>query len=155
MLTILCEPNPDLRQKSEPIELSLLKDPKMQAWLDELTETMKVADGIGIAAPQTGTRKRVIIVQTKTGPKAFINPKIFSSSLRKVNSEEGCLSVPGVFGIVRRHRSVKVKAYDRDGKKMQFKCDGLESIIFQHEIDHLDGVLFIDKVERYTSPPRL
>ncbi|MBI4598569.1 peptide deformylase [Candidatus Uhrbacteria bacterium] len=155
MLPILREPNPTLRQPSAPFDLQTLLQPETQTWLDELTETMQVADGIGIAAPQTGTNKRVIIVQTGEGPKAFMNPKFFSASLRKVESEEGCLSVPGVYGIVKRHKSVKVKAVDREGKKIMLKADGLEAIIFQHEIDHLDGVLFIDKVERYTHPSRL
>lgn len=155
MLEILREPNPDLRKKSEPVDLASLKDPKMQGWLDELIETMKIADGVGIAAPQTGTRKRVIIVQTKSGPQAFINPKIISTSLRTVENEEGCLSVPGVFGIVKRHRSVKLKAHDRQGNKVMIKASGLEAIIYQHEIDHLDGILFIDKVQKFTSPPRL
>ncbi len=155
MLQILREPNPDLRKPSEPVDLASLKDPKMQAWIDELTETMKIADGIGIAAPQTGVKKRVIIVQTKAGPQAFVNPKIISASLRTVESEEGCLSVPGVFGIVKRHRAVKLKAHDRHGNKVQLKAAGLEAIIFQHEIDHLDGILFIDKVHKFTSPPRL
>jgi peptide deformylase len=113
------------------------------------------ADGIGVAAPQIGVLKRIIIVKTANGAEAFINPKIISSSIRRVESEEGCLSVPGVYGIVKRHASVKVKAYDKDGKKIKFKTGGLQSIIFQHEIDHLDGILFIDKVIRYTNTPLL
>ncbi len=155
MFDILREPSPDLRKKSKPIEMVELASTNTQTFLAELAETMKHADGVGIAAPQVGVQKRVIIVQTPNGPEAFVNPKIVSSSLRKVESEEGCLSVPGVFGIVKRHQKVKVKALDRHGKKQLRKASGLEAIIFQHEIDHLDGVLFIDKVERFTNPPRL
>lgn len=106
--------------------------------------------GIGLAAPQVGTNKRIIIVQTKNGPTAFINPKIFSTSLFKNSGEEGCLSVPGVWGVVKRFKKVKIKALNRQGEKIIIKADGLESRIFQHEIDHLDGLLFIDKVEKIT-----
>ncbi len=155
MLSILKEPNAELRKKSEPLAAEDLTLPKTQAWFDELVETMKAADGIGLAAPQIGVKKRVIVISTAAGAEVFINPKIVSSSLRKVESEEGCLSVPGVYGIVRRHQKIKVKALDRNGQKRLLKAAGLEAIIFQHEIDHLDGVLFIDKVERYTNPPRL
>jgi peptide deformylase len=154
-MTILKEPNPELRKKSEPVGAEELASPGMQKTIDELTETMKIADGIGIAAPQVGIRKRIIIVATPDGPTAYINPKIISASLRKVESEEGCLSVPGVYGIVKRNQKVKVKALDRNGNKHLIKASGLQAIIFQHEIDHLDGVLFIDRVERFTNPPRL
>lgn len=155
MLNILHEPNPELRKKSQPVTLADLRSPDTQAFLDELTQTMKTADGIGIAAPQIGMLKRIIIVNTEKGPTAFINPKRVSASLKKVDSEEGCLSVPGVFGVVKRHQKIKVKALDRQGNKQLIKSSGLEAIIFQHEMDHLDGILFIDKVERYTNPPRL
>ncbi|MFA6131584.1 MAG: peptide deformylase [Patescibacteria group bacterium] len=149
MLTILTNPNPILRDVSKPVEPAEILRPAFQKFLDEMIETM-VKDGVGLAAPQVGVGKRFIIVQTKSGPQAFINPKIFSTSIRKVSSEEGCLSVPGVWGIVKRHSKVKVKALNRLGEKVIIKASGLESIIFQHEIDHLDGILFIDKVEKIT-----
>ncbi|HBP00294.1 MAG: Peptide deformylase [Candidatus Uhrbacteria bacterium GW2011_GWF2_41_16] len=155
MLPILHDPNPELREISDPFDLTSLASPDVQDWLDELVETMKQADGIGIAAPQTGTKKRVIVVQIKNEPHVFINPKIISRSLQTIESEEGCLSVPNVFGMVQRSKRVKVKAWNRKGEKIIIKTDPAEAIIFQHEIDHLDGILFIDKVDHFTRPPRL
>jgi len=149
MLTILTNPNSILRNVSKPVEPAEVLRPEFQAFLDEMIETTK-KDGVGLAAPQVGINKRFIIVQTKKGLEAFINPKIFSTSIRKVESEEGCLSVPGVWGIVKRFSKIKVKALNRLGEKVMIKASGLESIIFQHEIDHLDGILFIDKVEKFT-----
>jgi len=149
MLDILTTPNQILRQVSEPVILAEILLPKFQKFLDEMIETMK-KDGVGLAAPQVGINKRFIIVQTKNGPEPFINPKIFSTSIRKVKSEEGCLSIPGVWGIVKRFNKVKVKAINRQGEKVLIKASGLEAIIFQHEIDHLDGILFTDKVEKIT-----
>jgi peptide deformylase len=117
---------------------------------------MVVENGIGIAAPQIGVHKRLIIVDIGNNqPQAFFNPIITSKSFTKTESEEGCLSVPGVFGIVKRHRAVTVKAQNISGVTQTFRVDGLSAIVFQHEIDHLDGILFIDKVLRYTSHPKL
>lgn len=154
MLTILTNPDPILREVSKPVETAEISRPEFQKFLDEMIKTMDNR-GVGLAAPQVGVNKRFIIVQTKNGPEAFINPKIFSTSLLKTNSEEGCLSVPGVWGIVKRFRKVKVKALNRQGKKIIIKASGLEAIVFQHEIDHLDGVLFIDKVKKITLGPSL
>ena len=150
MLTILTNPNPILRQISEPVEPAEILRPEFQKFLDEMIETMK-EKGVGLAAPQVGVNKRAIIVQTKNGYEAFINPKIFSTSLLRDSKEEGCLSVPGVWGVVKRYRRVKIKALNRKGEKIMFKAKGLESIIFQHEIDHLDGILFIDKADKIMS----
>lgn len=147
MLQILTNPNPILRNVSKPVELAEILRPEFQFFLDEMIETMK-KDGVGLAAPQVGINKRFIIVQTKNGPEAFINPKIFSTSLLKTDSEEGCLSIPGVWGIVKRFKKVKVRALNRKGEKVMIKASGLEAVIFQHEIDHLDGILFIDQVEK-------
>jgi len=147
MIDIITNPNPILRQVSEPVDSAEILRPDFQKLIDEMIEAMK-DKGVGLAAPQIGINKRLIIVQTKTGPEAFINPKIFSTSLLKHEGEEGCLSVPGVWGMVKRFKKVKVKALNRKGEKVMLTATGLESVIFQHEIDHLDGVLFIDKVER-------
>lgn len=118
---------------------------QIQSLIDDLLQTMKAENGVGIAAPQVGVKERVIIVETDRGPEAFINPKIVSRSLNMTNSHEGCLSVPGVYGLVKRHKHVKVRAKDRHGNVVSMKAKGLPAIIFQHEIDHLDGVLFIDR----------
>jgi peptide deformylase len=154
-MRVLKNPEKELRVRSEEVEKDQISNEDMQSLIDNMIETMAVENGIGIAAPQVGVHQRVIIVDKDGDIDAYINPKIFSKSLRKVDSEEGCLSVPGVYGIVRRHKKVKVKALNRKGEKVQLSLSGMPAIIFQHEIDHLDGVLFIDRVERYTSPPKL
>lgn len=154
-LNILTDPNHDLRLQSKDISKKELAEDEMQALFDNMIETMKLADGVGLAAPQVGIHKRVIIVETKTGPEIFVNPRITRRSIWHTTSEEGCLSVPGVYGQVKRNKSVTIKALDRHGHKMKRKVSGLEAIIFQHEIDHLDGVLFIDRVINYTNPPKL
>src|SRR3989338_6145415 len=108
MLNIVTNPDPRLRNMSESVSIDELQTKEMQIYLDELVATMKVRDGVGIAAPQTGMNKRIIVVQRENGPEIFVNPKIISGSLRKVPFEQGCLSVPGVWGIVMQHKSVKI-----------------------------------------------
>ena len=144
-LPVVTHPNDILRTVSEPISDADLLDPKTQEMIDDLIETMNVENGIGIAAPQVGEHVRIVIIETKNGPEVFVNPKIISRSERMVKSEEGCLSVPGVHGFVERHKTVKVKAKNRDGEPLRVKADHMISIVLHHEIDHLDGILFIDK----------
>lgn len=144
-LPVLHTPNPELRVVSQAITAEDLLAAKTQTFIDALMETMAVEDGVGIAAPQVGVHERIIIVETPQGVQAFANPEIVSRSVRLVQSVEGCLSVPGVAGTVKRHSSVKVKALNRHGQPLEMKANGLLAIIFQHEIDHLDGILFIDK----------
>lgn len=145
---VVKNPNEILRKVSEPISDADLMSDEMQALIDEMKETMKIENGVGLAAPQIGKHIRLIIADTKEGAKAFINPKIISTSTKIVEGEEGCLSIPGVFGIVDRHKTVKIKAKDRHGNPVRMKAGGLLSVIFQHEIDHLDGILFIDKAKK-------
>ncbi len=154
-LKILKEPNHELRLKSQAVKQKEILDNEIQVLIDQMIETMKVNDGIGLAAPQVGVRKKIIIVETKKGPEAFINPRISRRSFFRTTSEEGCLSIPGVYGMVKRFSKVTIKAFNRDGGKVKMRVGGLEAVIFQHEIDHLDGILFTDKVNRFTSPPRL
>ncbi|MBU0646589.1 peptide deformylase [Patescibacteria group bacterium] len=155
VLNIVKNPTKSLRDKSKEIPLAEIKSTRVQKLIDDLIETKNADNGIGIAAPQVGVNERLIIVDLATGPAAFINPRITKGSVRKMETEEGCLSVPGIFGYVKRHRKVHVKALDREGQKVKIDAKGLEAIIFQHEIDHLDGILFIDKVEKFTNPPLL
>jgi peptide deformylase len=153
---VLTNPNNELREKAVDIEVSEIKSERVQTLIDDLMETMVVENGIGIAAPQVGIRDRVLSVDTGNNkPMAVINPRITSKSFRKIEFEEGCLSVPGVFGMVKRHKDVTVEAYNRDGEPVTIKASGLLSVVLQHEIDHLDGILFIDKVIRFTNPPRM
>lgn len=143
-LPILTIPEPSLRQRSKEVDPKEIQDPAFQAWLDDLVETMYVADGVGIAAPQVGKNIRVFIAVDKKTPHILINPVIKRKSFRRVDDEEGCLSVPGKYGIVSRHRSIRMDALDRHGKKISFKVKGFFARVLQHENDHLDGVLFID-----------
>lgn len=144
---VLHEPNTELRKKSEVVSADRIATPEMKLLIDELKETMRLENGVGIAAPQIGVHDRVIIVDNDGVPTAYINPEISDRSFRMVDSEEGCLSVPGCWGIVRRHRSVAVHATIETGERITLKAQGLLAIIFQHEIDHLDGILFIDRAE--------
>jgi len=155
LMRVLTEPNERLREKASDVDPEEISSARVQALIDDMIATMYASNGVGIAGPQVGSKDRVIIVETGSGATAFINPRIVSRSLSKVDSEEGCLSVPGVYGIVKRSKKVTLEAFSRDGKKVKLKAQGLPAIIFQHEIDHLDGILFIDKVDRFTNPPRL
>ncbi|HLD18351.1 MAG TPA: peptide deformylase [Patescibacteria group bacterium] len=152
--SILLHPDSHLHLSSASVSADELRSLAFQSFLDDLEETLKKADGVGLAAPQVGMRKRAIIVRTGDRLCAFINPKIISVSKRLAEGEEGCLSVPGAFGIVDRHVSVKIKALTRTGERILVKATNLEAVIFQHEIDHLNGVLFIDKIKRWTKPPK-
>ncbi|PIY97180.1 MAG: peptide deformylase [Candidatus Kerfeldbacteria bacterium CG_4_10_14_0_8_um_filter_42_10] len=143
-LNIVTDPNPILRKKA-----ALIKDPlaiDVQALIPELIKTMYRDKGIGIAAPQVGKSIRLIALNIKDGHLVLINPRIVSKSIRKELGEEGCLSVPGVFGMVKRHRKVKVEALDKEGKKTTIIGEGLLARVLQHEIDHINGILFTDKL---------
>lgn len=152
---IIKEPNSDLRLKSKSVKEKHIQSDETQELIDDLIKTMQANEGIGLAAPQVNERKRIIIVQTSKGPEAFIDPKITGRSILRTQSEEGCLSIPGIYGLVKRHRRVTVKAFDRHGKKIKKRVRGMEAIIFQHEIDHLNGILFTDRVNHFTNPPKL
>lgn len=148
---VLTQPDSRLRIPSIPLEQNEMQSKEMKSLVQDLIETMHAEHGVGIAAPQIGVSKRVIVIQTGQKPEVFFNAKILSASFRKVNSEEGCLSVPGIFGIVRRAARVKVEAWNEQGENVRIQADGLPAIVFQHEIDHLNGILFVDNVVRYTS----
>ncbi len=151
---VLKNPNDRLRKKAKSVSAEDIPSPEVQNLIDDLIETMMVENGVGIASTQIGSDKRIIIVDVD-GVLPLINPEIVGKSVRRIEFEEGCLSVPGVTGIVKRHREVKLKAFDRNGKPLTIKAKGLLAIVLQHETDHLDGILFIDKVIRYTNPPRM
>ena len=123
-------------------------DEKLHILLDDMYETMQSRDGVGLAAPQVGILKRAVVIDVGDGKIELINPEIVEESGEQTGSE-GCLSVPGVFGEVTRPNVVTVKAQDRDGK--WFKITGKELLAraFCHEIEHLDGKLFLDRVIRF------
>lgn len=146
-LPVLTSEIPSLRTVSVPVSRADLPSPRIDALVKDLIETMKKERGVGIAAPQVGVNERVIIVETDDGIKAFVNPEIIERSSRTVDSEEGCLSVPGVYGIVKRARDIVLHASLPDGTEVQTPVKGFPAIIFQHEIDHLDGILFVDRAQ--------
>ncbi len=131
--------------------------PKVQELIDDMIETMRAAPGVGLAAPQVGVGQRVIVVEYgeepedgKSPPKprklyTVVNPEILRHSAETVVGNEACLSVPGYYGDVERFASVTVKGLNRRGGPFRLKTDGWLARIFQHEIDHLDGVLYIDR----------
>jgi peptide deformylase len=124
-------------------------DAELSKLIDDMFETMYDAHGIGLAGPQVGISRRVIVVDVNeegSHPFALLNPRIVESGQRSEKGEEGCLSIPGVSAMVERPMTVVVEGLDRDGKPMRMEADGMLARCLQHEIDHLDGVLFIDRI---------
>jgi len=144
-LKIITIPNPTLRRKAKPVKD--VKDPEIQKLIKEMAVTMKEEDGVGLAANQVGKLKRIVTVLLKDSVLVLVNPQITSSSRKKEVDNEGCLSVPEKFAPVKRSCKIKVKALDSQGKKLRLVAQGLLARVIQHECDHLDGVLFIDKLE--------
>ncbi|ENN86359.1 Peptide deformylase [Rhizobium freirei PRF 81] len=143
-------PDPLLRQASKPIERI---DAEIQRLADDMLETMYDAPGIGLAAIQVGVARRLLVIDVaregeEKKPLVFINPEIVASSDERSVYEEGCLSIPDYYAEVERPARVTVKHLDRDGKEQIIEADGLLATCVQHEIDHLNGVLFIDYISR-------
>lgn len=149
-LKVLTHPAPSLNEPSVEVDPKSIGTPEFQAFLDALIETMYVENGVGLAAPQVGKNVRAIIALINGKAEIFINPIIVKKSESLLTDEEGCLSVPGVWGNVERAKKVSIQALDRHARKITLDCKGLEAVIFQHEIDHLDGILFIQKVKDFT-----
>lgn len=147
ILEIKTFPDEVLRKKSIPVETI---DNNIKELLDNMAETMYNAPGIGLAAPQVGVNKRVIVIditgpEEKSGLMKIVNPEILEMD-GEVVGEEGCLSVPEEYAEVKRAEKIKVKFLDENSVEHIIEADGLLARAFQHEIDHLDGVLFIDKI---------
>ena len=143
-------PDPILRQVSKPIETM---DGEVKKLADDMLETMYDAPGIGLAAIQIGVARRMLVLDvSKDGedkqPLVFINPEIVSSTDARSVYEEGCLSIPDYYAEVERPAGITVKHLDRDGKEQLTEADGLLATCLQHEIDHLNGVLFIDHISK-------
>ncbi|MFT4184247.1 MAG: peptide deformylase [Rhizobium sp.] len=143
-------PDPLLRQASKPIERV---DTEIQRLADDMLETMYDAPGIGLAAIQIGVARRMLVIDVaREGedkkPMVFINPEIVASSDERSVYEEGCLSIPDYYAEVERPARITVQHIDRDGKEQTLEADGLLATCLQHEIDHLNGVLFIDYISR-------
>ena len=147
---ILTEPNKTLREKSLPVEIV---DNDLRKLMDDMLETMYAAPGIGLAAIQIGVPKRVIVldIDQKEGqknPLFFINPEIVKKSQTNSTYEEGCLSVPGQFAEITRPEKCFVKYLDYYGQKKEIKAEGMLATCIQHEMDHLEGILFIDYLSK-------
>jgi peptide deformylase len=142
-LNIIREPHPLLRKAAKPVTDF---NARLYELLDDMTETMLAAKGVGLAAPQVGVLYRAAILHTKEfGIIEIVNPVIKSAKKFKVGSE-GCLSCPGVDGNVRRPRLVTLEFYDRHGNSKNLELSNIDAVIASHEVDHLDGILFIDKL---------
>lgn len=156
-------PAPILRRKAKPVTKF---DKDLQTLIDDMIETMREAPGVGLAAPQIDLSLQLAVIEYAEGEdeeenegkelkkKLFvlINPEITKTSEEKVFGVEGCLSIPGLIGEVERHEAIQVKALNRHGQPVKLKVDGWMARIFQHEIDHLNGVLFTDRATRVWKP---
>lgn len=150
-------PDPVLRKKARKIETF---DAELQELIDDMIETMREAPGVGLAAPQVGISQQLIVVEfgdeddDSVPPKLFVvvNPEIIKASTEMVKGVEACLSVPGLAGLVDRHETIVVKGQNRHGHPTRIKANGWLARIFQHEIDHVDGVVFTDRAERVWQP---
>ena len=146
-LDILHFPDPRLRRRAEPVNVV---DHDVRRLIDDMLETMYDAPGIGLSAPQVNIAKRVVTIdlsKDRSAPLCLVNPEIRSVS-GETETEEGCLSVPGVYEIVKRPERVRICALDRDGRSREIEAEGVLAVCIQHEIDHLDGRLFVDHLSR-------
>lgn len=146
VLNILVAPHPVLKQKAKPVEKV---DARVARLMDDMVETMYAAKGIGLAAPQVGVLDRVIVVDVhekgeKPNPIRLANPEIVWSSDEKAVCEEGCLSVPEQYAEVTRPKAIRVRYLDEQNEIREMEADGMLATCIQHEIDHLNGVLFVD-----------
>ena len=147
---ILTEPNKLLRQISKTVEKVKEEERKL---MDDMLETMYAANGIGLAAIQIGIPKRIIVIdinknENKKNPMFFVNPVIIKKNVEKATYEEGCLSVPNQFAEIDRPNSCEVEYLDYNGNKKKLKAEGLLATCIQHEMDHLEGILFIDYLSK-------
>ncbi|MFK7866096.1 MAG: peptide deformylase [Alphaproteobacteria bacterium] len=150
MMKILVAPHPALKKKALPVTAV---DDEIRQILDQMLDTMYQANGIGLAAPQVGISKRMLVMDVAEtdeapAPMKLINPIIRKASDESENYEEGCLSFPKQYALVKRPKAVTVDYVDIDGKDQTLEADGLLAICVQHEIDHLDGVNFVDHISR-------
>jgi peptide deformylase len=154
--------HPVLRQPALPVDDAEIASPAFQQLIDDMIETMRESDGVGLAAPQVYAAKRVAIVEVK-GPHprypnmpdvpltVLINPTIVSASVETEQDWEGCLSIPDLRGRVPRHQSLEVQAKNRSGESIQFTAAGFFARVIQHELDHLDGIMFLDRMSDFKT----
>lgn len=143
VLKVIKAGDPILRQPTQPVTRITKRVSRL---IDDMIETMYAVDGVGLAAPQVGVSKKIAVIDVGEGPIALINPKIIEGSGEDIDVE-GCLSVPGKQAYVKRMATVKVQALNEKGKPVQIEAGGLLARALQHEIDHLNGILFTDLVD--------
>ena len=150
---IVFEPNPILHRRSEVLTLTEIKTAEMQRFIKDLVETMYVKDGVGLAAVQVGKSSQLCVIAknfnelNKKQDLCLINPTWTKVSRHTAWDEEGCLSVPGLYGKVKRYTTIKVMALDLNGQPLEFIAEDFFARIIQHEADHLNGILFIEKAK--------
>ncbi|WP_044642539.1 peptide deformylase [Risungbinella massiliensis] len=142
-------PDPILKQVAKPVTRF---NERLHTLLDDMADTMYEAMGVGLAAPQIAISKRILVVDIGEGLHEIINPEIVEQSGEQIEPSEGCLSIPGLVGDVRRANKIRVQGQDRNGNPIEIEAEGYLSRAFQHEIDHLNGVLFIDIAEKVWRP---
>ncbi|MEW7991655.1 MAG: peptide deformylase [Candidatus Thiodiazotropha sp.] len=143
ILDILHFPDPRLRNKAKPVAQV---DDSIRRLIDDMLETMYQAPGIGLAATQVNVAKRVVVIdlsEEKNRPLCLVNPEILTKDGEE-QMEEGCLSVPGIYELVKRANQIRLRALDREGRAFEMEAEGLLAVCIQHELDHLEGKLFID-----------
>jgi peptide deformylase len=144
--------HPVLREVARPVPVDVLRTPAFQQFLDDLLQTMEEYDGAGLAAPQVhvSVRAVVLVLDPEQGPEFLINPVIRPLSDVTTRTLEGCLSVEGLRGVVERPAHVRVDALDREGRPLAYELEGFPAVVVQHECDHLDGRLYLDRVDTRT-----
>ena len=143
---------PILRQRANEVDPNEIRTDTFRRMVEDMIETMRSAQGVGLAAPQVGMNRRLFVADTSAGPIALINPKFTKMSKKTALYEEGCLSVPGKYDSVRRALEVDVEALTIGGEKIAFTAKGFFARVMQHEMDHLDGILFVDRIKEQNEP---
>lgn len=146
---VLHYPNEQLRTKALPVKDFSVE--RLQPLIDEMIVTMRELRGIGLAATQIGVHEQIAVIELKDGPLVVVNPTLHKISRALESDEEGCLSVPGIFGLVPRATRLTLKAYDMHGTPYKTDAQGLFARVIQHEVDHLRGTLFVDRCTEFTT----
>jgi peptide deformylase len=159
LLNVLRLGHPVLRRRSDEIPPGDIGLDSMQHFIDDLADTMRDYDGVGLAAPQVGEPVRMVVIESHSNPRypgspeipftVLINPVVSPLTELKVEGWEGCLSVPGLRGMVPRFEEIAVEALDRQGQPLKFTTKGFLSVVIQHETDHLEGIVYLDRMEDF------
>lgn len=157
VLEVIKMGNPLLRETSEIVDVKKIASKDFQQFIDDLIDTMQAKNGAGIAAPQVGALIRLFAMEMKDNPRypeketfplsIVINPEIEFLSEEKTASWEGCLSIPGIRGMLKRYKHIKINGLDRNGHRFETELNGFAAIVAQHELDHLNGILLIDRMD--------